>query len=60
MNVVSIREVAPEGSKERPREPQRQLGMSELKLKETWALDKLYSGHTLLTRVPTPVIHRVH
>lgn len=34
--------------------------MAELRLKETWDLDKLYSGLTLSARVPTPVISRDH
>lgn len=33
---------------------------SELRLKETWGLDKLYSGLTLLTRIPKSVIYTAH
>ena len=49
---VYITEVSLKGNEERPREPHRQLTMSEFRLKETRGLDKLYSEFTLLKRVP--------
>lgn len=49
-----------EGIEKRPSEPHRQLMISELTLKETWGLDKLYSGLTLLTIVPKSVIYSAH
>lgn len=49
-----------EGSEKKPREPHRPLMISELTLKETWGLDKLYSGLTLLTIVPKAVIFSAH
>lgn len=49
-----------EGSEKSPREPHRQLMMSELRLKETWGLDKLYSGLTLLTIVPKSITYSAH
>ena len=53
---VSVRAVASQDSEGRPKEPSRQRVMAELRLKEMWGRDKLYSGFIQPTRASLYVI----